>query len=164
MFNLGFVRPSSSKEGVLSLFWRVVVRPNIWQALMISTLMLVGAILEMITVGLAVPLLDTVTNPNQVDTSRVAVLIKDLLSLINIPTSNNILIFTLLAIASILFLTRSGLLLLHQYLTAKVAQYLRRQVKGSLFERFLQARYENLSQRGRGSIHYDLNKPPSNSH
>ena len=64
-----------------------------------------------------------------------------------------------LAVAVSLFLLSGGFALLHQYLTAAIAHRLRREMKSSLFERLLYARYENASSRNREETLHDINVP-----
>ncbi len=144
---------------MLKLYWRIVVRPHIWQSLWICLLMLTGAVLEAITIGLAVPLLDAVTDTSQASTGRVTAVIAQLLKFIGAPNDANFIIFALLVVASALFVTNRGLSVFQQYYMAAIGQKLRREMKAVLFEKFLYARYESLLRRSRGAILQDINGP-----
>ena len=49
-------------KGLLSFYWRSLIRPNFKPALMVALLMIVGSLFQMGTIGLAVPLLEAVSN------------------------------------------------------------------------------------------------------
>jgi ABC-type multidrug transport system fused ATPase/permease subunit len=59
-----------------------------------------------------------------------------------------------------LYLLRGALLLWSQCWTASIAQTLRRNMKATLFQRFLGARYEDISRQARGRIVHHLGNPP----
>lgn len=155
----GYQQQSPRKVGMLSFYWRVVVRPHLRQVLLIFSLMIVGALLEMVTVGLAVPLLDAVTQSERASGNRVLIWAQQFLKWGGFSPSNNLVIASMLAAASLLFLIRGGFTLLQEYLTAVAAHRLRRETRSALLERFLYARYEDLSRRGRGAILHDINGP-----
>src|SRR3972149_1635571 len=159
MVDSGYQQQSSRKVGMLSFYWRVVVRPHLRQVLLIFSLMIVGALLEVVTVGLAVPLLDAVTQSERASGNRVLIWAKQFLKWGGFSPSNNLVIASMLAAASLLFLIRGGFTLLQEYLTAVAAHRLRRETRSALLERFLYARYEDLSRRGRGAILHDINGP-----
>src|SRR3990172_4321020 len=159
MLNLTRHKLFAAKEGIFSLCWRVIIRPHCWQALMIALLMVAGALLEMFTVAMAVPLLDAVTTPAKADAGRVVTLIQNMLAYMGLPTSTNIVVLSLIVVASALYLARSGFSVLHQYLIAAVAHRLGRRMRFMLFERFLHARYEDLVKKGRAGILQDMTSP-----
>ena len=159
MLNLDRRELFSEGIGLLVFYWRAVVRPNIRPALMVSSLMLLGATLEMITVSLSVPLFDAVTNSDRVSKSKVLGSLTEILRFLGFPYDSNSVIVALLVVASALFITRSGVAIFQQYLTNKIAQRLRRETKLALFERSLRARYEDQSRRGRGIILQSMNTP-----
>ncbi|MBI3001030.1 MAG: ABC transporter ATP-binding protein [Deltaproteobacteria bacterium] len=126
---------------------------------MIALLMLASAVLDRLTVGMAVPLLDAVTSPGKADPGKVATLIENALAYMGFPTSANIVVLSLIVVASALYLARSGFSVLYQYLIATVAHRLRRRTRFMLFERFLHARYEDLAKKGRAGILQDMTSP-----
>lgn len=153
--------PAARQIGIFPFYWRVVVRPHFRQALLIFSLMILGALLEMVTIGLAVPLLDAVMDYGRASEGKVMKWVELGLRWWGFLPNSNLVIVSMLAAASLLFFVRSGFTLLHQYLTAAVAHRLRRETKSALLERFLWARYEVVSKRGRGAILYDINEPSS---
>lgn len=159
MWNLKRNKLFAAKEGIFTLCWRVLIRPHCWQALMIAFLMAAAALLEMLTVGMAVPLLDAVTSPGKADPGRVATSINKTLAYMGFPTSADIVVLSLIVVASTLYLARSGFSTLHQYLVAAVAHRLRKRMRFVLFERFLHARYEDLVKKGRAGILHDMSNP-----
>lgn len=145
--------------GILKPYWRVVVRPYPKQAVTILVLTLGGAVLDMATVSLTVPLMDALTDPARVTQSRILILLGNLLQGMGLPVGARAVIFALMGIACGLFILRSGLLLLQQYSTAVIAQRLRRDVKLKLFGRFLKGRYDEVSKKARGTIVHHINNP-----
>lgn len=150
---------SSEATGVLPFYWRAVVRANISSALMVSSLMLLGAMLEMITVSLSVPMFDAITNSDRVSKSKVLGSLTQILKFLGLQQDANSVIVALLFVATTLFVARSGLGLFQQYLVNKIAHRLRRKTKLALFESSLRARYEDQSKRGRGIILQSINGP-----
>ncbi len=144
---------------LLRFYWRAVVRPHMGYVLMLGSFMLLGATLDMITVGLSVPLFDAVTKPNEISNSKVTVAITAMLRMLAIPQNTNTIVYSLLVIASFLFIVRSALGLVQQYSTTAIGHKLRRNMKFALFESSLQAQYEEQSRKGRGAILQDINGP-----
>jgi len=122
--------------------------------------MLGSAVLATVSVGLTIPLLDAVMKFDHASNNKALVTTVDILKLLGISTDVNIVIFVLLVVVGAVSLMASGLALLCQYLTAALGDKLARRVKSSLFERFLYARYEDLSKRGRAAILHDINDVP----
>jgi len=155
---------SSVHQGTLSLYLRVIVRPYFWQIVPILLLMLVGSALEVVTVGLAVPLLDTVTRADNAEAGRVVHLTTRAMASLGLSTDPNVMSFTLLVMAATLFAVRSAFSLVNQYSMAALAQKLRRRMKNALFEHFLCAKFADIAKRDRGAVYYDLNKPAESLH
>ncbi len=149
----------STGISLLPFYWRTVVKPYIWQALILCSLMLLGAMLDMATVGLSVPLFNAVTNATGFQDNKVIVSITGMMKFIGVPLSTNTVIVVLLVIGSALFVVRSALSLFQQYCTARIAHKLRRKTKFALFESSLRSQYEEQLKRGRGAILADINNP-----
>lgn len=145
--------------GTLALAWRVAVKPYPRQATALVGLILGAALLDAATVGLTIPLLDALTAPERGWSSPVVAAVAGMLERLGLSPTLNVVVFTLLAIASVLFALRGVFLLWNQYATAAIAVRLRRTLKVALFERFLKARYEELTRRSRGNTIYDINEP-----
>ena len=142
-----------------AFYWRVAIRPHSREAWALLLLMVSGAALDAASVGLTVPLLDVLTDPSRAGRSRVVAVVHHAVQSLGIPPSTNMVIFTLMIVVSVCFVVRSLLLLLNQYWTAAVAVKLRWSTKTALFERFLNARYEALAKRARGTVVNDINVP-----
>lgn len=153
----------SNKQSLLPFYWRTVVKPNIWQALPISLLMLFGAIFETMTISLTVPLVDSIMGPSGAHTGRFLPLITEMLRFLRLPHGKDEVTFWLLGFACILFIIGSGFSLVQQYCIIAVAQKLRRKLKYALFENSLRARYEDQLKRGRGTILKDIDSPPNST-
>ena len=152
---------ASAEEGILRFYWRIIVRPHFWLASMLTGLMLFSSFLEMTSIGLAVPLLEVITDADQSYGSRFQAMAVQVLEFLGLPTLPNVVVMVLLTTAVTLFVISSGVALLHQYLTAKIAHKLQREMRTALFERFLRARYGDVSGRGRGEVLNDVNVPSS---
>lgn len=157
-------QPLAAVLGTLPLCWRVVIKPFRWQALVIFLVMISSAVLEMVTVGLSVPLFDAVTNPNQLSQNRISAMLTQLLRSFGVSPSPNWVLFALLAMVCSLFIGRATLSLFQQYYTAAVAHLMRRKMKIALFEGSLRAHYEEQLQKGRGTILQDINSPSNAIH
>jgi ABC-type multidrug transport system fused ATPase/permease subunit len=122
--------------------------------------MILSSVFEMLTIATAVPLLETVVDGNE-GNSRVLAAVAAALRSASFPVNRDVVVLALLAFASFLFVAHSGLMLIHQQLTAAIAHQLRREVKFDLFQRFMYARYGDISRKGRGAILHDINVPPN---
>ncbi len=149
----------SNKQSLLPFYWRTVVKPNIWPALMISLLMLAGAILEMVPIGLIMPLLNSLIKPGAVSQDKVFSSMGEVLKFLGLSQSVNMLLFTLLVVVCVVFMVRGALSLLQVHWMSAIALELRRKISCSLFEKSLRARYEDQSKKGRGTILNDINGP-----
>ncbi len=145
--------------GTLAFSWRVAVKPYPREAATLLALIVGGALLDVATVGLTVQLLDVLTAPERGLSDPVVLIVGGLLRRLGLSTSTAALSFTLLALASGFFLIRGACSLLTLYRTAAIAVKLRRTVKVALFERFLNARYEEVTRRSRGTILNDIEQP-----
>jgi len=149
----------SKPLGTLAFSWRVAVKPYPREAATLLGLIVGSALLDAATVGLTVPLLDVLTAPERGQTSPIVAAVAAMLRTLGMAATGNVVVFTLLMIASLLFAIRGVFFLLNQYSTAAIAVKLRRTVKVSLFERFLKARYEEATRRSRGVILNDIDQP-----
>jgi len=143
----------------LAFYWRTAVKPYTRQATVILLLMLGGAFLDAVTVGLTVPLLDVLTAPDKAQQGPIVTMATSALRALGLTPAMNVVILFILSVASALFMARSVCCLLSQYATAAIAVKLRRTMKRSLFERFLHARYDAMSKRARGAVVNDINQP-----
>ena len=153
------IQTFSEKTRLLPFYWRIVVRPHIWEALPVCLLMLGSATLGVVGVGLTVPLLDAVIKSEQSSTSRSLSLIREILRSIGLPDSPNAVLLGLLIGVGVIFLLQGALTLLCQYFISVIGHKLLRQVRLALFEKFLYACYEDLSKKGRAAILNDINGP-----
>lgn len=149
------VRPAAT----FRFYWRIVVKPHLGQAITVVLLMLGGAALDVVSMWLMVPLLDIVTTQQQAGRNAVARTVTSALQSIGIDPSANAVVFALLLVVSACFMARGALSLLSQYWTAAMAVTLRRTTKVALFEKVLNARYEEISTRARGTVLHDINGP-----
>ncbi len=145
--------------GTLAFSWRVAVKPYPREAAALLGLIVGGALLDVATVGLTVPLLDLLTFPERGQASPIVSALTRTLQGLGISVSMSAVLFTLLALASLFFVIRGACFLLTLYCTAAIAVKLRRTVKVLLFERFLNARYEEMTHRSRGTILNDVEQP-----
>jgi len=151
---------TAASKGLLVFYWRSLIRPNFKPAVLISVLMLAGSLFQMGTIGLAVPLLEAVSNGGGNAPSRVLDVFRAFLRTVGFTPTNQTVVLAVLAFASVLFVLYSAFLLLHQYLSAAIAEKLRRETKFNLFRHFLSGAYLDVSRRGRGAILQDLTGPP----
>lgn len=142
-----------------AFYWRVAIKPYPREALTLLLLMIGAAVVDTIGVGLTIPLLDVLTDQGQARQSWVVAAVRSGLEVLGIAPQPNVITFSLLVIASLFFLARSGFVLFNQYGVASVAVKLRRATKASLFEKFLNARYEEIAKRARGMVVNDINTP-----
>jgi subfamily B ATP-binding cassette protein MsbA len=151
--------PADSFENTFSFYGRVVLKPHWRLAALAGALMLVSATLDMMTIGITVPLMDAITHPVQAVRNPI---VRWVAGVFHLPTDPNLdphVIFALLALACLLFAVRSAFYLLHRYVTILMGLRLRRQLKAALFRRFLQAPYETLTQWARGTVIQRINDP-----
>lgn len=155
---------SARVRETFSFYWRVVIRPYWPMALLIGTLMWLSACLDMLTIGVTVPLLDALTNPAQARENRPVGWILQQVLPARLLAQDNVLLFSLLAITCGLFFIRSCFFLLHQYTLTATALKFRRSLKASLFERFLRAPYETVTYWARGTVIQRINDPSEAVH
>jgi len=105
-------------------------------------------------------LLDAVTGSAQLGSSVKLGAIADALARLGAAVEPAAMMFGLLALSVGLFVLRSGLLFAQRCATAKLATVLRWRIKSLLFERFLRARYEQVSQKPRGQLMQYLTDVP----
>jgi ABC-type multidrug transport system fused ATPase/permease subunit len=147
-----------SRLSLLPLFWRVAVQPHQAQAGAIVGLMLMSAMMDALAVGMAVPLLDVLTGAEGAAKPFVAA-IEAAWRASSIEPSRGLVILTLLAVAAGVFVLRGALVLWAQYRTVAVAVTLRRATRVALLDRFLWARFDELTARARGTIVADITGP-----
>ncbi|MBI2885463.1 MAG: ABC transporter ATP-binding protein [Candidatus Omnitrophica bacterium] len=140
-------------------YWRVAVRPYPKPTLAILLLMAGGALLETLTIGLTVPLLDLLTLPDRAMGNGVVRAMAGVVQAAGWPATLPALIFSVLAVSSVLFVAHGVSVLLGQYYTAAIAVKLRRSVKTLMLDRFLHARYDAMARRSRGAVVNDINAP-----
>ena len=122
-------------------------------------LMLISATLDMMTVGITVPLMDVLTNPAGGRGNPIVRWVADALDVQRGADLDHRIVFVLLALACLLFVIRSAFHLLHRYVTILMGLRLRRHLKAALFKRFLQAPYQILTQWPRGTVVQRVNDP-----
>ncbi len=121
--------------------------------------MLISAVLDVVTIGSAVPLLEIVMNPEAPSASWVVYAATGFLTFLGLQSDSNTLALSFLVFASVLFSLYSGFVLLQTYAVAVAGQRLHNETKNALFNRFLHAPFEDLSARGRGAILYAIEGP-----
>ena len=144
---------------LLRFYWRVVLRPHRAWATVIFALMVGGSLFEMVTVGLAMPLLDVLMNPAHAQGNQAVKFLIEGLKPFGISVDSSALVFVLLVVACGLFFLHSVLNFLQACVTSGLAIKLREKVKLALVERFLAASFEEFSQRARGTIVHHINDP-----
>ena len=147
-----------ASRSLSALYWEMIVRPNLGKVCLILALMITTSVLEMASIGLSVPLLEDITNRGGPDGTFVALMARVLVS-IGIADTGAIVQLALLATAVGLFMTAAVSQFIHQYLTARIGYRLRLETRNELFERFLHARYEDATRRGRGRIFHEVDVP-----
>src|SRR3990167_8264521 len=150
---------SNSATNLLPFYWRGTLRPYWGQAVWVFVFTLGSAALDTTTVGLAVPLLDALTAPQAAAHNAVVTGLSKMLAIIGFSTTSNVIVLVLLGVACVLFVVRSGLAVLAQYVTVGIAMKLRRSVKLKLSDRFLRAPYEEVSRQARGRVVHHINNP-----
>ncbi len=148
-----------SRLGTVGFYWRAAVRPYPRQAAAIFFFLVAGALLDAAIIGLTVPVLDVLTAPEHSAHSPLIRLMDGWLRGFGWSPTTNLLTFTLITAASVLFLLHGAFQLLTQYETAAIAVRLRRTMKAALFDKFLCARYEDMAARSRGTVVNDINQP-----
>src|SRR5262245_48238737 len=132
-----------ASAGLISFYWRSLIRQNLKPVCLITFLMLVSSVFQMATIGLAVPLLEAVQSGGSTAASRVLDAFRMTLRRFGFVADNQTVVLSILAFASSLFVLYGASLLLHQYLSAAIAERLRRRTKYALFQRFLHGKYED---------------------
>ena len=93
---------------------------------------------------------------------------KDLVELFNLADDpseqTNLVVFSLLMVACMMFALSGALTLLHQYVTARIARRLHVDARMMLFQRFLFGGYDEVASRSRAIVLQDLNSPPGALH
>jgi len=143
----------------IAFYWRIAVKPHPQESLTLLFLMVGSAVLDAVSIGLAVPLLDVLTAQGPTPQGRIVSAVQTSLTALGINPTRPALVFTLLLVSTLFFLGRSVLSLLNVYWTAAVGVRMRRTMRVRLFEKFLNARYEPVSTRSRGTILQDINQP-----
>lgn len=159
MFRMADYRSDSEEIGTVAFYWQIIIRPHFWAASLIAALMATSAGLETLTIGLTVPIIDAITAGDETSNNPVLKIAIGALRSLGSSGDINVAIMAMLAVAVLIFLLSAAFALLHQYLTAAIAHRLQREMKLSLFERLLYARFENTSQRNREETLHDINVP-----
>ena len=150
-------------RSLVDLYWKTIVRPNLAKVCVVLGLMIMTSVLEMASIGLSVPLLEDITNRGGPDGTIVR-LMASALAFVGIVDTGGIVQLALLTTAVVLFMTAAASQFLHQYLTAGIAYRIRLETRNELFERFLNARYEDAMHRGRGRIFHEVDVPAGAVH
>ena len=140
-------------------YWTAVVRPRLRQFVIVFGLMLLVAMLEMITVGLGVPLLDVAMKTEHASQSRIIVAVSSAMQALGLSTTTNVILFAFLVLITGMALLRSALYSVQHYVGTVLAQRLRRELKLGLLSKILDAEYGFLLAKGRGAILFDVNTP-----
>ena len=140
-------------------YWTAAVRPHLWQFVIVFGLMLVVAMLEMITVGLGVPLLDVAMKTERAAQSRIVAAVSSTVEALGFSTTTNVILLAFLVLITGMALLRSALYSVQHYVGTVIAQRLRRELKLTLLSKMLNAEYAFLLAKGRGAILYDINTP-----
>lgn len=151
---------STMSPAPFGFYWRLVLKPNLRHALVILSLIILASVLQMVTIGLAVPLLNVVTDPEKAGTSMTVGAIVQFLWAVGLRDTTPAIMFTLLVVAGVLFVLSSAITLLHTYATATIAHRLRLKLKSALFATYLGARFDVFTRKSRGAIVHDINTPP----
>lgn len=144
---------------MFAFYWRVAVRPYLRETVALGFIILGGAVFDMVSVGLTVPFMDVLTDPQRAGQNPIVVRLEATLQSLGIVPSTNVVIFALLLAVSVFFAMRSLFFALNQYYSGAIAIKLRRTMKALLFEKFLNARYADISKRARGMVINDINTP-----
>lgn len=143
----------------LSFYWRVVVQPYPRAAAALLVLIVCSAIVDMLSVGLTVPLLDVLTGQARAEHGRLVGAIQQGLMSLGMPTGMPAVSFVLVGLVSVFAIARSALALWNQHQVASIAIQLRRKTKTALFDKMLHARYEDMTKRSRGAVIQDVTVP-----
>ena len=141
--------------GIVSFYWRVVLRPYFWQSLAIFSLVFFCALMDSLTVALSIPLLETVSKQD-IRLAGVTAHVEEALRWMGFSFNKNQFIFILLSIMVALFTVRSFSYLISQFYIGRIGFNVRRKVKTQLVERFLNFRYAAFVSRSRGAIVRDI--------
>lgn len=152
-----FLRFTGFQE--VAFYWRTAVKPFPKEAGITVLLMFASAFMEMASIGMAIPVLDVLTALGRAQQGPTFAIATTVLRAMGIAPTSETVVFTLMVLAGILFMARSLFSLWNQCYTATIALRLRRMMKTSLFEKFLNAQYEPMSRRARGSVIQDINMP-----
>jgi len=143
----------------VAFYWRVAIRPYPREATALLVLIVTSAVVDMVSVGLSIPLLDVLTGQAGAAQNRVVMGMQAVLQSVGVVPSTPVVTFALLGLVSLFFVARSGLVLWNQHQIAAIAVKLRRKTRVALFEKFLHARYEEIAKRSRGTIINDITMP-----
>lgn len=146
-------------KGDLAFYWRYIIQPHKWLVLSTFSLMFVFASLDMASVGLGVPLLDTAMKTSGESQNVIINGTKILLKWFGITTDYNSVLLALLFVVGVVTILRGIALLVQRYCTTIIAQKLRIECKSKLFATVLNSQYEYLSRKSRGAALYDINSP-----
>ncbi|MCG3204422.1 MAG: Vitamin B12 import ATP-binding protein BtuD [Elusimicrobia bacterium] len=142
-----------------SLYWRVVISPYRWKMMAMLAITLVGALFDILTVGVMVPLADVVSNPSGSSSNLLSQWVMLAMSNLGLGVNSGRVIFLLLLLACFLFFMRSGILMLQQYFLGRMGHGLYRITKSQLFENSLRTHYEIFSKKSRGVAISDITQP-----
>ncbi|MBI3083481.1 MAG: ABC transporter ATP-binding protein [Candidatus Omnitrophica bacterium] len=146
--------------GTIRFCWRMAARRYPKELATLLCLVVGGALLEVVTVGLTVPLLDSVTHAEgAAQPGAIVAFVSRTLQAAGVVPTSGVVAFALLGIAGVFFVVWGIVTLLNLHYTAAIAVKLRRIAKADLFGQFLHARYEPMSRRARGTVVNDINAP-----
>lgn len=153
------MRATRHHGDTFAFYWRVAIRPYPREATALLLLIVTSAVVDMVSVGLSIPLLDLLTGQAGTARSRVVTGVQAGLQSVGLAPSTSVVTFTFLGLVSLFFMIRSGLVIWNQHQVAAIAVKLRRKTKVAFFEKFLRARYEEIAKRSRGTIINDITMP-----
>ncbi len=146
----------SAHAGGTDFYWRVVFKPHFLQSLVVLAVVFAGAALDIVIVGLTVPLLDTITRAAGIPTLDGSQFVIKAFGWLGVPSGSSAVIFTLLLVIVFLFVSRSILFVYGYCKIASIGMNIRNSTRSALLERFLNAQYAEIAKRGRGAILRDI--------
>ncbi len=145
--------------GIGALYWRVLILPHSGKAVVLLFLMLGGALFEAMTIGMAVPILDTASSQDNLHDNKVAIEVIAILKSAGLPSTQVAVVFSLIVLAAVLFLLRAVVVFVQHYTVTFMATDIYRETKSRLFQRMLTSHYDFFSKKSRGALMTDMTQP-----
>ena len=143
---------------MLKLYWRLVFHPYLIRIIAITATIFLTSTLDVLSIGMIVPVVSIMIAPEESSSTWIADMVQNVTNRANLGNNYQVVVFAGLAAIVVLVIIKNIILLLQNLLIHRLATTVELDFKVKLFNRFVRARYEEITARGRGVIIEDLSR------